>query len=248
MEPFREVRSPERNYGPARLPGGTVVTPLARRFAGEAGIDLANVKGSGPRGRIVAADVEQARKAPTPAAAQAVMPIVLTADVEITDALALRDEANAALEKNGKRLLALADVIIKAWAVAFARIMSTQPEIFLGIGKSGLLFRNAAQLPLTAISAVGASEEARNAPTAISISAVEGITSVADVLRPPQTTLLSIGAPRRVPVEASDGAVKFVSMITATLTCDSAALDAARAAALLAAFKGFVEKPVTMIV
>src|SRR6266568_1188917 len=30
MEPFREVRSPECNYGPARLAGGTVVTPLAR--------------------------------------------------------------------------------------------------------------------------------------------------------------------------------------------------------------------------
>ena len=62
MEPFREVRSPERNYGPARLAGGTTVTPLARRLAGEAGIDLANVKGSGPHGRIVAADIESARK------------------------------------------------------------------------------------------------------------------------------------------------------------------------------------------
>ena len=61
MEPFREVRSPERNYGPARLAGGTTVTPLARRLAGEAGIDLANVKGSGPHGRIVAADIEGAQ-------------------------------------------------------------------------------------------------------------------------------------------------------------------------------------------
>ena len=50
MEPFREVRSPERNYGPARLAGGTTVTPLARRLAGEGGIDLTNVKGSGPHG------------------------------------------------------------------------------------------------------------------------------------------------------------------------------------------------------
>src|SRR5437763_5715501 len=45
MEPFREVRSPEKNYGPARLPGGTVVTPLARRLAREGGIDLSNIKG-----------------------------------------------------------------------------------------------------------------------------------------------------------------------------------------------------------
>src|SRR6185312_9730084 len=40
MDPFREVRTPERNYGPARV-GGVTVTPLARRLAGEHGIDLA---------------------------------------------------------------------------------------------------------------------------------------------------------------------------------------------------------------
>jgi pyruvate dehydrogenase E2 component (dihydrolipoyllysine-residue acetyltransferase) len=60
LDPFREVRTPERNYGPARLAGGIVVTPLARRLAGEAGIDLARVTGSGPQGRIMARDVEQA--------------------------------------------------------------------------------------------------------------------------------------------------------------------------------------------
>jgi len=60
LDPFREVRTPERNFGPARLASGTVVTPLARRLAGEAGIDLARVTGSGPHGRIVARDVEQA--------------------------------------------------------------------------------------------------------------------------------------------------------------------------------------------
>ena len=60
MDPFREVRTPERNYGPAKLASGTVVTPLARRLAGERGIDLSRVAGSGPHGRIVARDVEQA--------------------------------------------------------------------------------------------------------------------------------------------------------------------------------------------
>ena len=68
MEPFREVRSPERNYGPARLPGGTVVTPLARRLAGEAGIDLANLKGSGPHGRIVARRHRAGAQGPCPRA------------------------------------------------------------------------------------------------------------------------------------------------------------------------------------
>jgi pyruvate dehydrogenase E2 component (dihydrolipoamide acetyltransferase) len=60
LDPFREVRTPERNYGPARLASGAIATPLARRLAGDAGIDLARVTGSGPRGRIVGRDVEAA--------------------------------------------------------------------------------------------------------------------------------------------------------------------------------------------
>jgi pyruvate dehydrogenase E2 component (dihydrolipoamide acetyltransferase) len=61
LDPFFEVRTPARNYGPARLAGGTAVTPLARRLAADGGIDLSRVKGSGPHGRIRARDVEAAR-------------------------------------------------------------------------------------------------------------------------------------------------------------------------------------------
>jgi pyruvate dehydrogenase E2 component (dihydrolipoamide acetyltransferase) len=60
LDPFLEVRTPERNFGPARLSGGISITPLARRLASEAGIDLSRLKGSGPHGRIVARDVESA--------------------------------------------------------------------------------------------------------------------------------------------------------------------------------------------
>src|SRR5215207_4909430 len=73
LDPFFEVRTPERNYGPAKLAGGNHVTPLARRLASEADIDLARVTGSGPHGRIVARDIETAgagaaRVPPPPAA------------------------------------------------------------------------------------------------------------------------------------------------------------------------------------
>jgi pyruvate dehydrogenase E2 component (dihydrolipoamide acetyltransferase) len=76
LDPFFEVRTPARNFGPARLPNGTFVTPLARRLAAEAGIDLSRSTGSGPHGRIVARDVEtmprQASNAPAagPAASE----------------------------------------------------------------------------------------------------------------------------------------------------------------------------------
>ncbi|MGD9846721.1 MAG: pyruvate dehydrogenase complex dihydrolipoamide acetyltransferase [Variibacter sp.] len=48
-------------------------SPLARRLAKEAGVDLSRVQGSGPHGRVIARDVEQARsgKGLKPAAAAA---------------------------------------------------------------------------------------------------------------------------------------------------------------------------------
>jgi pyruvate dehydrogenase E2 component (dihydrolipoamide acetyltransferase) len=77
LDPFFEVRTPARNFGPAKLAGGAVVTPLARRLASEAGIDLSRITGSGPHGRIVARDIEAAgatgaaRRAPAASASAA---------------------------------------------------------------------------------------------------------------------------------------------------------------------------------
>ena len=74
LDPFREVRTPERNFGPARIAGGVAVTPLARRLAGENGIDLNRVAGTGPHGRIVARDVEQRLTQEAPSLAPATGP------------------------------------------------------------------------------------------------------------------------------------------------------------------------------
>lgn len=68
LDPFREVHTPERNYGPAKTGRGMFTTPLARRMASERGIDLSRISGSGPHGRIVARDIETA---PAPAGAMA---------------------------------------------------------------------------------------------------------------------------------------------------------------------------------
>ncbi len=53
-------------------------SPLARRLAKEAGLELGGIAGSGPNGRIVKADVEKARSAPKPEA-----PAAATAAAEI---------------------------------------------------------------------------------------------------------------------------------------------------------------------
>ena len=62
---------------PAEPPAGGRIfaSPLAKRIAQQAGIDLASIKGSGPNGRIVKADLDGAKAtAPAPAAAPAPEP------------------------------------------------------------------------------------------------------------------------------------------------------------------------------
>jgi pyruvate dehydrogenase E2 component (dihydrolipoamide acetyltransferase) len=60
LDPWHAVRTQERSFGSARRRDGTASTPLARRLAAERGIDIAEVVGTGPRGRIVARDVAAA--------------------------------------------------------------------------------------------------------------------------------------------------------------------------------------------
>jgi pyruvate dehydrogenase E2 component (dihydrolipoamide acetyltransferase) len=60
---------PEPSTDGRRPPGGRMlVSPIAARMAAEAGVDLNSVQGSGPAGRIIKRDVEEAMKAPKPGA------------------------------------------------------------------------------------------------------------------------------------------------------------------------------------
>ena len=75
-EAERERSREEGPEGPSepeqRVNGGRVkASPLARRIARERGIDLAQLSGTGPEGRIVAEDVERAQVAPAKAGATA---------------------------------------------------------------------------------------------------------------------------------------------------------------------------------
>ncbi len=61
----------------ATASGRTIASPLARRMAAQAGLDLAAIHGSGPKGRIVKADVDQALSGGSAAPAAAVAQLAL---------------------------------------------------------------------------------------------------------------------------------------------------------------------------
>jgi len=75
-----------------------------------------------------------------------------------------------------------------------------------------------------------------------------GVREFAAVIHPPQATMLAVGAARRQAVEMEDGGVAFASVLAVTLSCDHRVVDGVLGAELLAAFKNFIEQPVTMLV
>jgi pyruvate dehydrogenase E2 component (dihydrolipoamide acetyltransferase) len=97
---------------PAPVKDGTRVfaTPLARRIAADKGVDLAAVAGSGPHGRIVKADVENAQPGAKPAAAavsasQAAAPSAAMATGPSTDVVlkTYADRPHEEISLNGMR-------------------------------------------------------------------------------------------------------------------------------------------------
>lgn len=74
--PSADKPAPTPAAGPAATASGDRVfsSPLARRLAKEAGLDIAAISGTGPHGRVVKADVEKAKSEGTGKAAPAAAP------------------------------------------------------------------------------------------------------------------------------------------------------------------------------
>jgi pyruvate dehydrogenase E2 component (dihydrolipoamide acetyltransferase) len=89
--------------------------------------------------------------------------------------------------------------------------------------------------------------EYQGGSSAISNLGMYGVREFSAIINPPQATILAIGAARRQAVETAGGGVAFASVMSVTLSCDHRVVDGALGAELLAAFKGFVEQPVTML-
>jgi pyruvate dehydrogenase E2 component (dihydrolipoamide acetyltransferase) len=172
--------------------------------------------------------------------------------------------------------LTLNDLVIKAWAAALRRVPAANAvwagdrilrlkssDIGVAVAVEGGLYtpiiRNAERKSLRMISGemkeLAARAEARRlkpqdyqgGSSAISNLGMYGVREFAAIINPPHATILAVGAARCQPVETPQGGVSFVSQMTVTLSCDHRVVDGALGAELLAAFKGFVEKPVTAL-
>ena len=90
-------------------------------------------------------------------------------------------------------------------------------------------------------------EEYQGGTTAVSNMGMMGVKDFSAVVNPPHATILAVGAGEQRPV-VKDGALAVATVMSVTLSTDHRCVDGALGAELLAAFKGYVENPMGMLV
>jgi pyruvate dehydrogenase E2 component (dihydrolipoamide acetyltransferase) len=89
-------------------------------------------------------------------------------------------------------------------------------------------------------------EEYQGGSLSISNLGMYGVREFAAVINPPQAGILAVGAGEQRAV-VRDGALAIATIMSATLSTDHRAVDGALGAELLAAFKGYIEEPLAMM-
>ncbi|MBO9426657.1 pyruvate dehydrogenase complex dihydrolipoamide acetyltransferase [Labrenzia sp. R4_1] len=184
----------------------------------------------------------------------------------------------AATDKEGKPAykLSVNDMTIKALALALRDVpdanvswtddnMVKHKHADVGVAVSipgGLItpiVRRAEEKPLSVISNemkdMGARakskklqpQEYQGGTTAVSNMGMMGVKNFSAVVNPPHATILAVGAGEQRPI-VKDGALTIATVMTVTLSTDHRCVDGALGAELLAAFKGYIENPMSMLV
>lgn len=197
----------------------------------------------------------------------------LTMDCELDALLALRQELNEGAD--GAFKLSVNDLVIKAAAVALMKVPDANvgyseegirryknADISVAVAsEKGLItpiIRNANGKGLAAISremrelAQKANdgklmpEEYQGGSFSISNLGMFGVKQFDAVINMPQACILAVGAgePRAV---VKDGAPAIATVMSVTLSVDHRAVDGATGARFLAAFKGLIQDPMTML-
>ena len=90
-------------------------------------------------------------------------------------------------------------------------------------------------------------EEYQGGTTAVSNLGMFGVKDFAAVVNPPHATILAVGAGEQRAV-VKGGQLAVATIMSVTLSTDHRAVDGALGAELLQAFKGYIEKPMAMLV
>jgi pyruvate dehydrogenase E2 component (dihydrolipoamide acetyltransferase) len=204
---------------------------------------------------------------------QTIPHIFLSTDCELDRLLDVRKRLNDSAA--GDTRLSVNDFILRAAAFALRKVpeLNVQwtetaalrlPTVDIAVAvavEGGLvtpIVRNADEKGLAEISAevkelAGRGKEGKLMPEeyqggsfTISNLGMFGVTHFGAIINPPQAAILAVGAgaPRAV---VRDGAIATATVMTCTLSCDHRIVDGADGAKWLAAFKGYVEEPMTMM-
>ncbi len=90
-------------------------------------------------------------------------------------------------------------------------------------------------------------EEYQGGSSAVSNLGMFGIKDFAAVINPPHATILAVGAGEKRVVVKND-APAVATVMSVTLSTDHRAVDGALGAELMAAFRGYIENPIGMLV
>ena len=192
----------------------------------------------------------------------------------VDEALALRQAINS---QRSDLKVSLNDILIKASASALLAVPEvniqfdgetvrryTDADIAVAVAlDDGLItpiIRQANRKGLAAISSemrdmatrarIGRlkAEEFEGGTFSVSNLGMFGVDEFDAIINPPQAAILAVGATERRPVERADGSWGGCTALTLTLSSDHRIIDGAVAARFLAALKGFIEAPSTMLV
>jgi pyruvate dehydrogenase E2 component (dihydrolipoamide acetyltransferase) len=202
----------------------------------------------------------------------------LSIDCRLDELMRARERMNASAPREGPRAykLSVNDFIVKAMALALQEVPAANAtwteagmlrhkysDIGVAVAVEGGLFTPVVhQAEIKSLSEISnemrdlaerarkhrlAPHEYQGGTTSISNLGMYGIKSFDAVINPPHATILAVGAAERRPVVAGEQ-LEPATVMNVTLSCDHRVVDGATGAALLAAFKAFIEDPVRMLI
>ncbi len=130
--PAAKADAPKAAPAPAKAGGERVfASPLAKRLAKEAGIEIAAISGTGPKGRVIKADVEAAKSGKTPLKAAASATSAAPAGAAMAGGLSKAQVL--ALYEEGTYELVPADGMRKTIAARLTESKQTVPHFYLTV-------------------------------------------------------------------------------------------------------------------